>query len=238
MLVSGKLGDAYVEKVVVSVAGMRVRDAWVQVTPELSDATGEEHSEIMIKDVVQRVKCELSEAFDKKVEQREFLWLAGWTAHADLTLQVNDNAGVSPNGTYTKALGSTSTAETLAGKPLSSVVSTFALGVSANLNGQAVRSETVSFTVALDELKMWRRQLDKMEAGLPPEKKTCNFGGATGVTGNLGLQEWVDSAFYPGDGGAAPGRYPSRTWRREAFRGVRTQVVAPGEEPDGRYRCG
>ena len=167
------------------------------VTPQLSDASGQEHTEIMIKDVVQRVKCELSEAFDKKVEQREFLWLTGWTAHADLTLTVNDTAGVSPNGTYTKALGSTSTAETLAGKPLSSVVSTFALGVSANLNGQAVRSETVSFTVALDELKMWRRQLDKMEAGLPPEKKTCNFGGATGVTGNLGLQEWVNSAFYP-----------------------------------------
>ena len=44
---------------------------------------------------------------------------------------------------------------------------------------------------------MWRTQLDKMEAGLPPEKKTCNFGGALGVTGNLGLHEWVNFAFYP-----------------------------------------
>ena len=73
-------------------------------TPPLSEATGTEHSEIMIKDVVQRVKCELSEAFDKKVDQREFLWLASWTAHADLTLQVNDSAGVAPNGGYTKYL--------------------------------------------------------------------------------------------------------------------------------------
>ncbi len=73
-------------------------------TPDLSEATGTEHSDIMIRDVVQRVKCELSDAFDKKVEQRDFLWLAGWTAHADLTLQVNDNAGVSPTGTYTEYL--------------------------------------------------------------------------------------------------------------------------------------
>ena len=78
-------------------------------TPPLSEATGEEHSEIMIKDVVQRVKCELSEAFDKKVEQREFLWLTGWTAHADLTLTINDTAGVSPNGSYTKYQGKTTT---------------------------------------------------------------------------------------------------------------------------------
>ena len=163
-------------------------------TPPLSEATGEEHSEIMIKDVVQRVKCELSEAFDKKVEQREFLWLTGWTAHADLTLTVNDTAGVSPNGGYTKYQGKTSTS---AASPLASVVSTFTLSANANLSGQAVRTETVSFTVALDELKMWRTQLDKMEAGLPPEKKSCNFGGALGVTGNLGLHEWVDSAFYP-----------------------------------------
>ena len=72
-------------------------------TPDLSTVTGAEHSEIMIKDVVQRVKCELSEAFDKKVEQREFLWLAGWTAHADLTLQINENSGVAPNGSFIRA---------------------------------------------------------------------------------------------------------------------------------------
>jgi hypothetical protein len=165
-------------------------------TPDLSEATGAEHSDIMIKDVVQRVKCELSEAFDKKVEQREFLWLAGWTAHADLTLQINDNSGVSPNGTFTEPfLGTTAT------KGVKAVTNTFGLSVSANLNGQAVRSETVSFTIALDELKLWRKQIEKMEAKLPPEKKTCFFDSATGVTGNLGLKEWVDSAFFPVEAG-------------------------------------
>ncbi len=164
-------------------------------TPDLSGATGTEHSEIMIRDVVQRVKCELSEAFDKKVDQREFLWLASWTAHADLTLQVNDSAGVAPNGGYTKYLRKSNAMQDK--NVITTVSEAFTLSASANLNGQAERSESVSFTIALDELKLWRKQLDKMEANLPPEKKTCNFGGETGVTGNLGLKEWVDSAFYP-----------------------------------------
>ncbi len=168
-------------------------------TPDLSQATGAEHSEIMIKDVVQRVKCELSEAFDKKVDQRDFRWLASWTAHADLSLQINDNAGVTPNGTYTRYLGKTAALQDK--NIIQSVAETFTFSASANLNGQAVRAETVSFTIALDELKVWRKQLDKMEANLPPEKRTCYFDGATGVTGNLGLKEWVDSAFFPVEAG-------------------------------------
>ncbi len=159
-------------------------------TPDLSEATGTEHSEILIKDVVQRVKCELSDAFDEKTKQRDFRWLASWTAHADLTLQVNDRAGVAPVGTYTKHLRQVTT-------PLTRVTEAFSLGFSANLNGQATRSETVSFTIALGELKLWRKHLDKMEAKLPPEKRTCYFDGAAGVTGNLGLKQWVDSAFFP-----------------------------------------
>ncbi|MGO9483759.1 MAG: hypothetical protein ACLPX9_04110 [Rhodomicrobium sp.] len=175
-------------------------------TPPLSEATGTEHSDIMIKDVVVRVKCELSGAFDQKVQQREFRWLADWTAHADLTLQVNDNAGISPSGSYTKAdhwvknidAGPTGGKGTAASPfTYQSFFPTFALSANANLNGGAVRAETISFTVALDELKRWREQLDRREANLPPEKKTCYFDGELGVTGNLGLKEWVDSAFYP-----------------------------------------
>ncbi len=166
-------------------------------TPPLSEATGAEHSEIMIKDVVQRVKCELSDTFDKKVDQRDFLWLASWTAHADLTLVINDSAGITPSGTYTRYLGTSATAKQTAKGPLASIVDTFSLSASANLNSQAVRTETVSFTIALDELKLWRKHLDKIEANLPPEKRSCNFEPSTGVTGNLGLQEWVDSAFFP-----------------------------------------
>jgi hypothetical protein len=166
-------------------------------TPPLQEATGVENGppNIFIKDVVQRVKCELSDAFDKKTEQPQFLWLASWTAHADLTLQINDTAGIAPNVGYTQYLDKVNATK---GKTiLTSIVETFNVSASANLSGQATRSETVSFTVALDELKRWRNYIDKAEAGLPPEKRSCNFDPSIGVTGNLGLKEWVDSAFYP-----------------------------------------
>ncbi len=164
-------------------------------TPPLSEATGAEQSNIFIRDVVQRVKCELSDAFDQKVEQRDFLWLASWTAHADLTLVINDNAGISPSGSYTKY--TRSAVNTDAGVGASKVLQLFSLGAGANLSGQAVRTETLSFTIALDELKRWREHINKVEANYPPEKKSCNFDSSMGVTGNLGLKEWVDSAFYP-----------------------------------------
>jgi hypothetical protein len=218
-------------------------------TPPLSEATGADHSDIMIKDVVQRVKCELSETFDQKVEQPEFLWLASWTAHVDLTLQINDNASVSPSGSFTQF--QRSAVNTAAGPnslpqsksfpfsfPL--VTQSFSVSAGAGLNGQATRAETVSFTLALDELKMWRQRLNKIEAGLPLEKRTCNFGSSTGVTGNLGLKEWVDSAFYPAEirqleagihpaaGGA---RAPSaKTSAAPAGRGASREAMTPEQK--------
>ncbi len=164
-------------------------------TPPLREATGVENGapNIFIKDVVQRVKCELSDAFDQKVEQRDFLWLASWTAHADLTLEINDNAGISPSGQYTKYFKKA--VDSKAG--ISSFTQSLTLGLGANLSGQAIRTETLSFTIALDELKRWREHINKVEADYPPEKKSCNFDSSMGVTGNLGLKEWVDSAFYP-----------------------------------------
>ena len=59
-------------------------------TPPLEEATGAAESNIMIKDVVQRVKCELSYAFDKKTEEPDFLWLASWTVNVQLTLEINE----------------------------------------------------------------------------------------------------------------------------------------------------
>ncbi len=191
--------------------------------PPLQEATGVENGapNIFIKDVVQRVKCELSDAFYYKVEQRDFLWLASWTAHADLTLEINDNAGISPSGQYTKfqktQLNKDAVNNQLAGSPAKPLAPTptflpmFTLGAGASLSGQAIRTETLSFTIALDELKRWRKDLDKREAGLPPEKKTCNFSSEMGITGNLGLKEWVDSAFFPVETGQLQaGIHPSQ----------------------------
>ncbi len=179
-----------------------VSTAGCVTTPPLSQATGSERSDIMIKDVVLRVKCELSNSFDEKIEQPEFAWLGAWTAHADLSLAVNDNVGFSPNGSFTDFRRSAINTE--AGKVSGGSTATFpvvqqffSVAVGANLSGQAVRTETVSFTIGLDELQAWRKALNQREASLPPERRTCNFPPSMGVTGNLGLKEWVDSAFYP-----------------------------------------
>lgn len=180
-------------------------------TPPLSQATGSAQSNIMIRDVVQRVKCELSDAFDEKTRQPEFLWLANWMAHVDLTLTINDNAGISPSGSFTRfqqnAVNLDAGPNSFPATASRAVVNQFfSVSVGAALSGQAVRTETVSFTIALDELRLWRKRLDMIEAdpNFPPEKKSCNFGLAAGVTGNLGLKEWVDSAFFP----VEPGNFP------------------------------
>jgi hypothetical protein len=172
-------------------------------TPPLVQATDGRESHVMIRDVVQRVKCELSNAFDEKTEQPEYRWLSNWVAHADLTLTIADNAGLSPTGSFTQTLHSQLNHDVgpagLVGGKFPAVGQSFVVSAGANLSGTATRTETLSFTVALNELKMWRRALDRLEAAYPPEKRSCNFGAATGITGNLGLEEWVDAAFYPAE---------------------------------------
>jgi hypothetical protein len=73
-------------------------------TPPLSEATGTEANNIFIKDVVQRVNASFPTLLTK-IEQSEYRWLATWTAHADLTLTINDNAGISPTGSNTRFQG-------------------------------------------------------------------------------------------------------------------------------------
>jgi hypothetical protein len=69
------------------------------------------------------VKCEIADAFDEQRPYKRFDWLRDWTAKADLTLQINTQAGIAPSGSYTKyekntfntAAGSTSlTSNTIA----------------------------------------------------------------------------------------------------------------------------
>jgi hypothetical protein len=199
-------GGRTVKKLILGVLVCASIEASCVTTPPLSQATGSAQSDIMIRDVVQRVKCELSEAFDEKTSQPEFLWLASWTAHVDLTLTINDNAGISPSGSYTRfehnAVNQAAGASAFPPTAARGVVNQFfTVSVGAALSGQAIRTETLSFTIALDELKLWRKYLDRIEAdpNFPQEKKLCNFGLAAGVTGNLGLKEWVDSAFFPAE---------------------------------------
>ena len=57
---------------------------------------------LLISDIVRGVKCEIAEAFAEKVSDPYFYWLKDWSAKVDLTLQVNDQAGISPTASYTK----------------------------------------------------------------------------------------------------------------------------------------
>jgi hypothetical protein len=177
--------------------------AGCSTVPPLSGATGTEDSPILIADVITRVKCEIADAFDELRPYRRFDWLQDWTAKADLTLQINTQAGVSPSGSYTKfqknAFNFDAGSTSLASNTIAAVSQFFALTASANIGEQAVRTETVSFSLALDELHEWRKHVHAIESApdFPPESRVCDYGGARELRGDLGLREWVASAFFP-----------------------------------------
>jgi hypothetical protein len=156
-----------------------------------------------MSDVVKRIKCEIADAFDDKINTKDFLWLQNWTAKVDLTLQVNDTAGVAPSGSYTKfsrnafnfAAGSSSLTTTV----FSVVPQMFTLTAGVNYSEQAQRSETVTFTLSLQEVKTWREQADRyLRRHYGPEAADhfCDPKEHE-LRGYLGLREWIDSALYP-----------------------------------------
>ena len=170
--------------------------------PSLDAASGADPSQtnILIADVVRRVKCEIADAFDDKLGDRNFDWLWNWTAKVDLQLQVNETAGASPGVTYThyypNAFIYSAGSELTNGSLIGYFQQTFTLAGGVTYTTQAQRAETVSFTLPLQEVKAWR-------AGLGAQAQAGAIGtdlcGATGreLRGNLGLKEWVDSALYP-----------------------------------------
>jgi hypothetical protein len=178
------------------------------VVPTLEQATGTvDHAEskVLIANVVQRVKCEVADAFDEKLRDPRFLWLEDWTLKADLTLQANTQAGIAPSGSYTKyqknAFNFDAGSSSLTSNSISAASQFFTVAVGANLGEQATRTEVVSFSLALKELRVWRAHVRQIEQNpdYPPEMR-CIETGKLGLAGDLGLKEWVDSAFYPVEG--------------------------------------
>ena len=173
------------------------------VVPSLSEATGKRDSPVLIADVVTRVKCEISDSFDELRPYDSFLWVRDWTAKVDLTLQANVQAGISPSGSYTtfqkNAFNYDAGSTSLTSNTIGAVAQSFTLSAGANAGEQALRTEVVSFSVGIDELHEWRKQVAKLESdpNFPPEKKVCYHGNAQELEGDLGLREWVKSAFFP-----------------------------------------
>ncbi len=183
-------------------------------------ASGTTQSPILVGDVVQRVKCEISDAFDDKLEDPRFSWLRNWTVTTDLTLQANLGGGLSGSGNHTDFFSNIANKVTGG-----NIAQNFIFGASANVTETATRSDVLSFSLSLWELHDWRVNLDRDEAEhhVPVERLTCNPGGRRELVGHLGLKEWVDAALNPvanrylwaGDhpsvgGGKAGGKGPSK----------------------------
>jgi hypothetical protein len=156
---------------------------------------------ISINEVVKRVKCEIRDAVANRPENR-YKWFDKWTVQADLTLAVNDSSGVSPGAVFTQ--------------PLKPVTNTFALGLGAGATTTAARTEIVSFSMSVKEIrKEFFNKDGSVNTNAALFYNDCQVYGLVpiGLTGNLGLREWVDSAFGPVDTKVGP--LPGDTLLRE-----------------------
>jgi hypothetical protein len=155
---------------------------------------------IKVDDIVQRVKCEVADALDKKVEKKRFKWLESWTVKTDLTLQVNETGGLTPSATFVQPLQNAfplgsgpSSVAFPKGTPGASVNATpqnFNLGFGGTFTEQVFRTETVSFALSVRELKQWR------EEG-PGKDLPCRPAGYTDLQGDLDLGSWLEEALRP-----------------------------------------
>src|ERR1700721_241905 len=162
--------------------------------PSLESATGGVESHILVRDIVRRVKCEISDAFDARVEDPKFHWRQNWTAKVDLTLQIDEQAGISPSVAYTKffrnAFNFDAGSSSLTSNVIQAVQQSFTLSAAANLSEQAQRAETVTFSVSLKELKVWRKRLRAAAArsGTAIDDIVCDPSGRA-LRGKLALRK-------------------------------------------------
>jgi hypothetical protein len=183
--------------------------------PPLSHATNNLPfgPDISVQDVVARVKCELADALNRKMTQKDFAWLQTWTVKADLTLQANDSGGITPSATYIDPLhnayflgagpSSVSFPSGAPGNTVGATAQSFNFGIGATYSGQVFRTETVSFTISLQELRDWREH----GAG---KNSPCQPVGSTDLQGNLDLAPWIESALEPvRTGELQPGIHPA-----------------------------
>lgn len=139
---------------------------------------------ISVSEIVERVKCELALAVpdpQPPYPTGPYQWMADWTAKVDLTLITNDQSAIIPNATFIDPEQSSTI-------PLvGTFMRSFSFGVGAGLTNNAVRNETMSFTLSMAEL---RNKKYRGECNLPP---------GLDLYGNLGLKEWIQSALSPVD---------------------------------------
>jgi hypothetical protein len=137
---------------------------------------------IAIASIVQRVKCELAFALPEPEPPwptGKYQWMRGWTAKVDLTLVVNEQSSVSPSAIFTRFLPNVSVPN------VGNIGQSITLSAGASLGTTAIRTEILSFTVSLSELRRFKRE------GL------CDLPDGNDLYGNLRLYEWISSALTP-----------------------------------------
>jgi hypothetical protein len=141
---------------------------------------------ISINDVVVRVKCELRDSIASRTGP-DYDWMDKWTAQADLNLAVNDQSAIAPGAVFTQPLTAASIPLRVTNMPRSA-----SLGIGASASTTAARTEIVSFSISLKEIR------DEFNNKTPSElHEECYPHSMVGLTGDLGLKEWVDSALGP-----------------------------------------
>lgn len=165
--------------------------------PPLEEATGG----IPVREIVLRVKCELSDAFMVGEpgepgwwlpDQPRFAWMKDWTTQSDLTLEILDTAGFSPGATLKQPLpngwATTAGPATLHGTSIPAIPQSFAISAGASLSGSATRVEALSFVFSLEDLRKWRERENNTEP------RVCALSDKMDLAGRLGLKEWVAEA--------------------------------------------
>lgn len=135
---------------------------------------------VPISEVVQRIKCELVEAVpDPEQQDRLYRWMRNWTAKVDLGLTIEDKSGLTPSVSIID----------LREQAVIPRVGTFGqsltLGAGAGVNTTATRDGSISFTLSLKELRQTRQE------------SWCQHWRGAGLTGDLGLKEWIAAALEP-----------------------------------------
>jgi hypothetical protein len=170
-----------------------------------------EGNRIAISDVVERVKCDLADALP---DPYKYPWMANWVAKVDLTLIVNEQAGLTPTVSFVDLRN------TAVVPGVGNIMQNFIFGAAAGATTTAVRTDSLSFSLSMVELR-YKRQEER-----------CVFYAGLGLDGELGLKEWVASALEPVDRGVLTvGYHPRLMATRSAKEKQRPPAPPPGNDP-------
>jgi hypothetical protein len=168
-----------------------------------------EGNRIAISEVVERVKCDLADALP---DPYKYPWMANWVAKVDLTLIINEQAGLTPSVSFIDLR------PTSAVPGVGNIAQNFILGAGAGATTTAVRTDSLSFSLSLVELRYKR------------DEQLCKFQAGIGLDGDLGLKEWIASALEPVDRNVLTVGYHPRLMSTRSAR-PKPPAPPPGNDP-------